>query len=227
MTDDDKALTEQESLAIITEMIGKARNHFHESGTSALLWGCVVSFCGFASFAQSYWNFRLGFDVWLLALIAVVPQVIISIREGRRYRVKTHTQAAIDTVWTIYGFSIFALVFYLNIVPSVTDHLLVTEDHIQLFQKNLTTGVISPFHVFPPSSTSLFLILYAFPTICTGILTKFKPMLTGAVICYVLFIASLFTASTYDYLLMAFAGICNWLIPGIILRKRYLRAKHV
>jgi len=223
----ERDLTEQESLALITEMIGKARTHFHESGTSAILWGTVVSFCGFASFAQSYWNFRLGFDVWLLALIAIIPQIIISIREGRRYRVKTHSQAAIDTVWTIYGFSIFALVFYLNIVPGVTDHLLATEDHIQLLQKDLATGVISPFHVFTPSITSLFLILYAFPTICTGIITRFKPMLVGAIICYVFFLASLFTATTYDYLFMGLAGICNWLIPGIILRNRYLKAKHV
>lgn len=223
----EKKLTEQESLALITEMIGKARNHFHESGTSAILWGAVVSFCGIVSFIQAFLNYKMGFDIWLLALMAIIPQVFITIREGRRNRVKTHNQVAIDTVWIVYGISIFALFFYKNIAPRITDHLLATVDKIQLLQKDLVTGSISDFHAFTPSFSSLLLIMYAFPTICTGIITRFRPMVIGAIICYALFIASLFTTTTYDYLFMGLAGICNWLIPGIILRKRYMSAKHV
>ncbi len=222
----EKDLTEQESLAIITEMIGKARNHFHESGTSAILWGTVVSFCGFVSFAQAFWNFYIGFDIWLLALIAIIPQIIISIREGRRHIVKTHDQSAIDTVWTVYTISIFALIFYLNIASRVEDYWYVT-NHTQLLQKDLTTGIVSDYHVRVPSFSSLLLIIYAFPTICTGIISRFRPMIAGAVICYALFIASLFTTIAYDYLFLGLAGICNWLIPGIYLRKRYLKVKHV
>jgi hypothetical protein len=222
----EKHLTEQESLALITEMIGKARNHFHESGTSAILWGVVVSFCGFVSFAQAYWNFYIGFDIWLLALIAIIPQIIISIRESRKHLVKTHDQAAIDIVWTVYTISLFALIFYLNIASQVEDHWNVA-NHTQLLQKDVVTGVVSGYHVRVPSFSSLLLIIYAFPTICTGIISRFRPMIIGAVICYILFIASLFTATAYDYLFLGLAGICNWLIPGIYLRKRYLRAKHV
>ena len=222
----EKDLTEQESLAIITEMIGKARNHFHESGTSAILWGTVVSFCGFVSFTQIYWNFDIGFDIWLLALIAIIPQILISIREGRKHLVKTHDQSAIDTVWTVYTISIFALIFYLNIGPRVDEHWYV-HNHIQLLQKDVVTGVISGYQIGVPSFASLLLIIYAFPTICTGIISRFKPMIAGAVICYALFIASLFTTTAYDYLFVGLAGICNWLVPGIYLRKRYLKVKHV
>lgn len=222
----EKVLTEQESLALITEMIGKARNHFHESGTSAILWGTVVSFCGFVSFAQAYWKFEIGFDIWLLALVAIVPQIIISIKEARRHLVKTHSQSAIDTVWTIYGISIFALIFYINIVPGIVDHFYAA-NKVQLLQKDLVTGIVSDHHVYIPSASSLLLIIYAFPTICTGIINRFRPMIIGAIICYALFIASLFTTTVYDFLFMGLAGICNWLIPGIILRNRYMQVKHV
>ena len=42
---EEKVLTEKESLALITGMITKAKNHYHESGSSALLWGFANVIC--------------------------------------------------------------------------------------------------------------------------------------------------------------------------------------
>lgn len=225
--DYEKSLSEQESLALITEMIGKARNHFHESGVSAILWGSVVSFCGLVSFAQSFWNFRIGFDIWLLALVAIIPQIVISIRENRRKEVRTHTETALDAIWIAYSLSLFGLVAYVNIVPAISAHLMEQYDGARLLNQTISTGATVPQKPFVPSFSSLLLLVYAFPTLCTGIIQRFRPMIGGAVLCYLFFIASLFTINTYDYLFMGGAGIFNWLIPGIILRNRYLRAKHV
>lgn len=227
MRDYDKEMNEQESLALITEMIDKARNHFHESGASAILWGAVVSFCGFVSFVQKFWKFSIGFDVWILTLIAVVPQVLISIKENRRKAVRTHTEAALDAVWAVYALSIFGLVIYANVIPFSTNYLLEKYDGVRLWQETIATGSVKQRNAFVPSFSSLMLLIYAFPTMCTGIIERFRPMMIGAILCYVFFIASLFTTSTWDYLFMGVAGIFNWLIPGIILRKRYLRAAHV
>jgi hypothetical protein len=98
---------------------------------------------------------------------------------------------------------------------------------VKLMQQNIATGKLEPRNPFVPSFSSLMLLIYAFPTLCTGIIQKFRPMIFGAVLCYLFFVASLFTTTTYDMLFLGLAGIFNWLIPGIILRKRYLRAKHV
>ena len=227
MTDYEKELSEQESLALITEMIGKARNHFHESGVSAILWGSVVSFCGMVSFAEHFWNFSVGFDVWLLALVAIIPQIIISIRENRHKEVRTHLEAALDAIWIVYSISIFGILFYINIVPAVSVQLLEKYEGIRIMQQNIASGSLEPVSLYTFSSCSLLLLIYAFPTMCTGLIQRFKPMILGAVLCYLFFIASFFTTTTYDLLFMGLAGIFNWLIPGIILRKRYLRAKHV
>src|SRR6266480_6717611 len=116
----EKPLGQQESIQLITEIIQKVKHHFHESGTSAILWGSVVGIAGLVNFVELYWKFYIGFDIWLLVLAAVIPQVFITIRESRRRTVLTHTEAAMDVVWMVYGISIFALVFYFNTVPNVT-----------------------------------------------------------------------------------------------------------
>lgn len=221
---DEKHLTEKESLQLITEMINKAKYNYHESGTSAILWGSVIAFCGLFNFAEIYFKFSLGFDVWLLALIALIPQIFISIRESRKKKVITHTEAAVSAVWVVFTISIFALIFYVNIVPGVADRYYEQNGVriIQVAANNTTTT----FHNYVPSANSIFLLIYAFPTLATGLMTRFRPMVAGAAICYILFVISCFLPTRYDILFNGLAGIFNWLIPGIILRTRYIRKKN-
>ena len=221
---DEQPMNEQESLRLITDMIAKAKaSHFHEDGTSAILWGSVVGFCGLMNFAEHYFKFYIGFDVWILTLIAIVPQVIISIRESRNRIVKTDMQIAMDAVWMVYGISIFAMITYMNIVPESSVRLF-ANDGITLFQKD-AKGVIAPFTPFALSSSSLLMIIYAFPTLVTGLARRFKPMIYGALACYIFFFISLYTSGTFDSLLSGLAGIGNWLIPGLILRNRFIKGK--
>jgi hypothetical protein len=217
--EEEKPLSQQESLQLITEMIEKAKHHFHESGISAILWGSVVGIAGLVSFAEMHWNFYIGFDIWLLVLAAIIPQVFIGIKESRQRKVVTHTEAAVDAAWLAYGISMFALIFYFNIVPNVTDKLLVQQG-TQLLQAG-ADGSTKPFHYFIPSYGSLLLLLYAIPTLATGIAHQFSAMFWAAILCYVFFIISCFTSNAYDMLLNGLAGIFNWLIPGLIVRRTY------
>jgi hypothetical protein len=226
---EEKQISEQESLQLITEMIQKAKRSFHESGTAAILWGAVVAVCGLVSFAELQWHFSIGFDVWILTLVAVLPQIVISIRERRQRRVLTHNEAVLNHVWIVYAISIFALVLYLNIIPDVTDQLL-THEGAQVMEQDPATGLQKPFHYFTASSGSLFLLLYAIPTLITALTYRFRPMLIGAFLCYGFFIVSLFTPLKWDMLLQGLSAIANWLIPGLLLHKRYFaqqKAAHV
>lgn len=215
-------LSQQESLQLITAMIQTAKKSIHETGTSSILWGTAIALCGLLSFAERQWNFSMGFDVWLLALIAIIPQVWISIRESRQRRVRTHTDSVLDHVWTVYGLSIFALVLYFNVVPGATENLL-AESGRQVVERS--GGLEKPFRSFVASSGSLLLLLYAIPTLITGLAHRFRPMIIGALLCYGFFIASLFTDTRLDMLFNGLAAICNWLVPGLILRSRYLKEK--
>lgn len=221
---EEKQLTHQESLAIITQMLQNAKGHFHSSGVSAILWGSVVGFAGIISFLQGVFHFSIGFDIWLLVLAAIVPQIIISIRESRNRKVLTYEEVWLDAVWMIYGFSVFALLLYINVVPLVSVKLLAGEGKTLMVKDN-ATNAITVFRPFVFSQSSLYLLLYAIPTLATGIACKFRPMLIGGMLCYVFFVISLFTPSLYDLLMNGLAGIFSWLIPGLIMRSKYLKAK--
>lgn len=223
--EETKPMTEQESLDIIQSMIQKAKASYHDKGISALLWGSVVTIASLVTFFQIQYDFKIGFDIWLLVLFAIIPQIIISIKEGKEITVKKYEDEAIDTVWMVYGISIFCLVFYQNIIPNATNKIISNEGWqlTKHYANNLQPdAVINP---FIPSIFSLYLILYALPTLVTGIIKKFKPMILGAIVCYAMFAVSCFTPSKYDMLCGAIAAIFCWLIPGFMLRRKYLKSK--
>lgn len=216
MNPEEKQFNEKESLQLITEMIQKAKANIHERGTSAIMWGTVTAIAGLVSFFENYYNFSIGFDIWLIVFAAVIPQIFISIRENKERKVVTHNERAIDAIWIVYGISIGCLIFYINVVPGISAKFFAAEHGVAAMEN-------FPRYIF--SSASVFLILYAIPTLATGIISKFKPMLIGGIICYLFFIISCYTNGTWDMLLMGLAGIINWLIPGFILRSRYLKGK--
>ena len=51
---EEKLMTEKESMELITSMINKAKSRFHESGFLYLLWGWVVLICCMVEFIAAY-----------------------------------------------------------------------------------------------------------------------------------------------------------------------------
>ena len=72
---------------------------------------------------------------------------------------------------------------------------------------------------------AIFLTAYGIPTLTTGIGRKFKPMLIGGVACWAFAILSLYCRDPYSILYLTAGALIAWFIPGLILRKRYLKAK--
>jgi hypothetical protein len=72
---------------------------------------------------------------------------------------------------------------------------------------------------------SVYLTLYGIPTFATGYGRRFRPMLIGGIACWVLAVLSLYTPSPYIMFLMAAGGLVAWFIPGLMLRRCYLKAK--
>jgi len=224
----EKKLTEQESLQLITSMIQKAKASYYDRGTGSILWGTVVAIASFVTYLQKEYDFKLPFDIFLIVLAAIIPQIIISIKESKdKAKVKKFEDAAIDNVWLIFGVTLFALTFYQNVIGNSTNKLIADEGW-QLV-KHFTNSskpdeVIKP---FAPSFYSIYLLIYALPTMVTGLAKKFIPMIIGAIVTYVLFIVSCYTSQKYDMLFGAIAAIVCWFIPGIILRRRYIKQKNV
>ena len=211
----EKQLTEQESLQLIQQMINKAKGSYHDTGIGPILWGSVITFCSLATFAEVQFNFELPFDVWLLTLIAIIPQIFISIREGRMRKVLKYEDVALGYIWACFGISIFLLI---HINAGIISHLdPIFKDYNELKGPHEITFDYASY------STSLFLMLYGMPSILTGGITKFKPMLYGGILCWLCCIISVYTNIKTDLLLMALSAMAMWLIPGIILRRKYLK----
>lgn len=67
------------------------------------------------------------------------------------------------------------------------------------------------------------LILYAVPTFISGRVIKHKPLIFGAVSCWILSVISFFQPFDIQLLLLAVGIILAYIIPGHLLRKEYLK----
>lgn len=192
MTDEENKMTEQESLKLINEMIGKAKRSYITTGAASIVWGILIVVCSLLTWYQVYTKHFFGFDVWLLIFLALIPQIYFSISEKKKKNFVSHDEHTMTYLWSTFAICIFILSFY-----------------------------DSKFGTNDSHSTALFMLLYGVPTFITGGIFKFKPMILGGIICWVLSVASMYTDVATDMLFMAACGLFAWLIPGIILWKKY------
>jgi hypothetical protein len=212
----EQTFTEKESLKLINEMIGKAKNSYHDKGIGPILWGSIITICSLVTFFRIQYNFKLPFDIWLLTLVAIVPQIIISVKEKKERKVKSYNDDAMDYIWLCFGLAIFLLI---HINANLSDAL------NKVFQDYRALGGNLHEFNFSSYSTSMFLLLYGMPTIISGGIMKFKPMLFGGILCWVCCVITVYTNLKIDLLLTALSAACAWLIPGLILWKRYRKGK--
>lgn len=190
--DNQEELSHKQSLELIEEMIYKAKNSYHESGTSALLWGGTIMFCSTVSFVNTWLKIDWLYMVWWLTFLALIPQIIISIRESKTQKFKLHTDDAMTGIWISFGIAIFLTSYYTNVFK-------------------------------PEGNACLFLILYGIPTFATGYTYGFKPMIIGGIVCWVCAIISMYTSQRIDFSLFFISAFFAWFLPGLILRKDYLK----
>ena len=208
----EKKLTEQESLHLITMMINKAKESYHDTGIGAIMWGAVIAICSLVRLSEVHFGYRLPFDIYLLTLVAIIPQILISIREKKERKVKSYDDPYLDYIWLGFGICIFLLIHISNNIfgewGSWADEY-----------RNIT-GKSASFR-FSEYIAPLFLMLYGLPTFITGAACKFKPMLWGGIFCWVCCVISVYTHIRIDLLLTAASAILAWLVPGVIMEKEY------
>ena len=213
---EEKNLSKEESLALITQMINKAKNSYHNTGIGAMMWGAVITVCSLVKLSEVHFGYRLPFDIYLLTLVAIIPQIFISIKEKREKKVKSYDDIYMDYLWLGFGITIFLLIHVVNNVFSAAGP--VASEYQTL------TGNPSSFR-FSEFISPLFLILYGMPTFVTGAACKFKPMLWGGLFCWACSIITVYTNIKIDLLLTALSAFFAWFIPGILMEREYQKEK--
>lgn len=212
----ESSMTEKESLELISKMINKAKNSYHDTGIGPILWGSVITICSLVTYFRIKYNLSLPFDIWLLTLIALIPQIFIAIKESRISKVKGYDDKVIDYLWISFGISIFMLSF---INASIINGL------NPVFKVYIDVKGSRPAFDYGSYMNSFFLMLYAIPTFVTGACRNMKPMLFGGIVCWICCVISVYTKIDWDMLLTAIAAVCAWLIPGLILNAKYRKQK--
>ena len=212
MQEQEKQLTEKESLQLITQMINKAKDSYHDTGVGAMMWGILIAVCSLVKLSEIHFDYRLPFDIYLLTVLAIIPQIYFTIREKRERKVRSYDDAYMDYIWLGFGICIFLLIFIVNSVFNVWEP--VAREYREL------AGHASNFR-FSEFIAPLFLLLYGLPTFITGAACKFRPMLWGGIFCWVCCITTIYTSIKIDLLLTALSAIAAWFIPGLIMEKEY------
>ncbi len=113
----EKELTSKESLALITEMITRAkRETAGDGGFQLLLWGWVIAVCNFGHFTLEKIGYEHPYYVWIL----VVPASIISFWKGfqiaKKARVRSHISEVINQVWIMVFAGIIITLAFMPII---------------------------------------------------------------------------------------------------------------
>lgn len=213
---DNKELSHQESLALINSMIHKAKDSFKSTGFDSIMWGTVIAVCSLVKFCEVHFGFRLPFDIYLLTIVAVISQVIMAVKEGKRTNARNYEGAFITPTWIGFGVCIGLLVFIVNVLFA---------NYTPLYNEYTKLTGHEPVFKLGEYITPLFLLLYGLPTFITGMGCNFKPMLIGGLFCWICCIITVFTNYQIDLLLTALSAIVAWLIPGLLMLKEYKKHK--
>jgi hypothetical protein len=188
----DQEFSAQNSMQLIESMINKAQNRFNENGHLYLLWGWAIFVCSIASFISMYF-FEGNYIsyIWMATWIVVIYQTFYLIRRKKNAAVRTYTDEINGYIWVV--FVIMGGLFSVALVKA------------QRFEL-INTAV---------------LILYGMPTFLSGVILRFRPLMKGAVCCWVLAIISMVIAPVFSFLLLTIAVIAAWIVPGYFLRLRF------
>ena len=155
MRQEEAAMTEAESIQLISSMINKAKNRFNETGFLYLVWDWVILICCITQFiAEYFFKSENAYCVWFVTWIVVIYQVFFLRKKRKSRKVRTYTDNINQFVWITFFICGMLLVFIL----------------IQF----------KAYEVIDPA----ILFMYGMPTFLSGIFLKFKPLLIGGICCW-------------------------------------------
>jgi hypothetical protein len=193
-TEDD--LSPQQSLQLIESMINRAKDKFAEDGSMYLVWGWLVFTCSLLQFVLLHIvQYERHYDVWLATIPVFIYQFFYIRKKHKQQKVVTYTDSIIGYIWLTFAIVIVMLGFLVGF---------------------LTTGEYYT-HII-----HILLAVYGMPVFLTGVIVKFKPLVTGGIACWILCIISTFIKNyDYQFLCIPAAMMIAWIIPGYLLRSKY------
>lgn len=125
MENDEKMMTGEESLKIITEMINRTKVNIRQGSFHLLFWGWLITVCSLSEWViTNLTHYAHPYYVWILVIPGAFVSMIYGAVTGRK--AKVHTYADVLYMWTWIGFLFAAIVLFIvqsdrmeNITPYI------------------------------------------------------------------------------------------------------------
>ena len=125
MENDEKMMTGEESLKIITEMINRTKVNIRQGSFHLLFWGWLITVCSLSEWLiTNLTHYAHPYYVWILVIPGAFVSMIYGAVTGRK--AKVHTYADMLYMWTWIGFLFAAIVLFIvqsdrmeNITPYI------------------------------------------------------------------------------------------------------------
>lgn len=185
----EKQLTKDESLQLITEMIGQAKRNFAKGGSFFfLLWGWVVMIANAGHYVMMQWQlYNKPYLIWAITIPAMIATIIYSVRMDKKTLVKGHLDRMYGLVWlSLFICTIIVLAF----LPQIQ-------------------------YTMNP----IILVFAGLGTFLSGSMLRFTPLILGGCALWAAAIVAFISPLTDQYLIAAIGILAGYLIPGYLLRR--------
>jgi uncharacterized membrane protein len=126
MENEEKMMTGEESLKIITEMINRTKVNIRQGSFHLLFWGWLITVCSLSEWLIiKLTSYPHPYYVWFLVIPGAFVSMIYGSVNGRK--AKVHTYADMLYMWTWIGFLFAAIVLFIvqsDKMENVTPYIL-------------------------------------------------------------------------------------------------------
>jgi hypothetical protein len=190
MENNEKLMSGQESLKIISDMINRTKMNIQQGTFHLLFWGSLIVICSLSEYLlYTFTSFENPWLVWLLTIPGVFVSLIYGFIKGSRQTVYTYAERIYMWLWLSFLLTAIILFVFMG------------------FENRMhTVG-------------SYILMLAALPTFLSGVIIKFKPLVFGGISMWILSLIGFFAGPSIGPLAVPVAMITGYLIPGYMLKK--------
>lgn len=185
----DKELTTDESLDLITSMIGQAKRNLAKGGSFYfLLWGWVIMLANLGHYLIDKFDlYERPHIVWVVTIPAGIISAVHGARHGNKKRVESHFDRLYGWIWVAVSIGVLIILFFMVKANQDVNAIILT-----------FAGV---------------------GTFISGCALRFKPLVLGGVALWVASIIAFNLNVTDQYLAGTLGILAGYLIPGYLLKR--------
>ena len=126
MENNEKMMTSEESLRIISEMINKAKVNIRHGSFHLLFWGWLILACSLLEYIlYNFTDYAGPWTVWILVVPGVVVSMVYGFVKGRKTKVYTYADKLYGWTWMAFFFAAVVLFIIISVdMGSVAPYIL-------------------------------------------------------------------------------------------------------